>query len=125
MSPASPPTDDRLSIKLLGGFSLWRNGVPLPRLPLQKSEHVLAYLVLHPGQAVSREQLASMFWPDADSEPARTSLRRVLNTIKSVLTTGSTPDGLGGVPILNDESSIVIGTRNEAQFAPPPGCQVD
>src|SRR6059036_2767431 len=104
MCTADSSSDERLSISLLGEFSLRRGNMPLPRLPLQKSEHLLAYLVLRPGQMVSREQLAGILWPDADEEAARTSLRRALSTVHRILE----PD--------EAESRILVATRQGVQF---------
>jgi DNA-binding SARP family transcriptional activator/predicted ATPase len=44
---------------------------------------LLAYLLLHAGAAVSRQQLAFLFWPDSSEPQARTNLRQLLHHFRS------------------------------------------
>ena len=43
----------------------------------------LAYLLLHAGSPVSRQQLAFLFWPDTTEPQARTNLRQLLHHLRS------------------------------------------
>lgn len=54
---------------------------PLPK----KAQGLLAYLALHPGQALARERLAALLWGDARSEQARRSLRECLRSIRAIM----------------------------------------
>ena len=52
------------------------------RFETQKATLLLAYLLAHPGKYISREYLASIFWPESDAALARRSLRGALNFIR-------------------------------------------
>lgn len=46
---------------------------------------LLAYLLLHRGAPVSRQQLAYLFWPDSSDQQARTNLRQLLHRLRREL----------------------------------------
>jgi len=78
-------SDRRLRLELLGRFQgLVSDERPIELAP-QQSTALLAYLALHPGRPQPREQLATVFWPDADSETARRSLRQALYALRGLL----------------------------------------
>ncbi len=54
---------EALSIRLLGRFDVSRGSDDLRGLHRRAGEHILAYLVLNPGQPVSYRRLAELFWP--------------------------------------------------------------
>lgn len=70
-----------LQLGLLGPFALSSDGrgVKLPR----KAEALLGYLAVHRGQAIARDRLAYLLWPD--SAEARHGLRNTLFAIRRVL----------------------------------------
>ena len=57
----------------------------MPPLESVRAESVLAYLLLHRAAAVSRQRLASLFWPDSMEAQARTNLRHLLHTLRGRL----------------------------------------
>jgi DNA-binding SARP family transcriptional activator len=73
-----------LYLRLLGGFTLEHQGVPIvivsPRL-----QALLAYLALHKGQPQPRRRLAFLLWPDSSEAQAQTNLRTVLHRSQIVL----------------------------------------
>lgn len=72
-------------VRLLGGFRLSRDGRPI-ELPAQaRLRHLLAYLLLHRGHPVSRQQLAFIFWPDTSEEQAHANLRNSLHRLRAAL----------------------------------------
>src|ERR1700741_1578433 len=71
-----------LKIGLLGRFRL--SGDEDSRLP-KKAEALLAYLAMHQGRSVPRDQLADLLWGDSKSEQARHSLRQALAAIRRAL----------------------------------------
>ena len=71
-----------LSIQLLGTLHITRDGEPVS-LPTRKAAAILAYLAMHPSEAISRESLAVLLWPD--SENARTNLRPELVRLRQAL----------------------------------------
>lgn len=85
VSPA--PETSGFELKLLGRPTLLRNGAPLV-LGTQKSLGVLCYLGAC-GEAVSREQLSALLWPDSSEERARRSLRGELARLRSALPVGA------------------------------------
>ncbi len=73
-----------LEIRLLGQFSLRRDGEPIA-LPSRAAQSLLAYLVINPGLSHRREQLAGLLCPDAEEGAARTGLRHALWRIRKSL----------------------------------------
>ena len=71
-----------LQIQLLGGFQVRVDGVPLDGLRSGRARSLLAFLVLGPNVAHSRQGLAAMFWPDSSDAQARTNLRNVLHLLR-------------------------------------------
>ncbi|MRR50601.1 MAG: hypothetical protein EG825_06750 [Rhodocyclaceae bacterium] len=82
MTTVPPPI--RPTLQLLGGFSLSRDGQPR-QLAYGKGRALLAYLAVEAGQAHSRSNLASMFWPSLGREAALTNLRQVLRDLRQSL----------------------------------------
>jgi len=68
-----------LEIRLLGGFSLASDGMPVLSIRLPRQRELLTWLLLHPGQAQSRVRIASLFWPDASEAQGRNNLRKVVH----------------------------------------------
>jgi len=75
----------RLEVRLLGGLHLTLGQKAIARLGTQKTQALFAYLVMHSGQMLSREQMASLLWGDFPEERARHSLRQALHTLRQVL----------------------------------------
>src|SRR4051794_28861491 len=69
-----------LSVQLLGGIAVERDGVPVPLSSLHL--RLLAFLALHPGPH-NRDALAARFWPD--SPHPRASLRTAVWTLRQSL----------------------------------------
>jgi DNA-binding SARP family transcriptional activator/tetratricopeptide (TPR) repeat protein len=66
-----------LSLALLGSPVVQRDGIPVT-FDTRKAIALLALLAVT-GREYSREQLADLLWPDADSAKGRASLRRTLS----------------------------------------------
>ena len=82
----------QLRFFLFGSPRLKRRGEPLD-LGLRKAMALLAYLVVTKGEH-SRDNLATLLWPESDQSSGRASLRRTLYVINStigegILTTGA------------------------------------
>ena len=75
----------RLSVGLLGGFQVRLDAGAAIALPTRKSQALLAYLALPPGQAHPRDKLAALLWGGIRDESARTSLRQALFAIRKAL----------------------------------------
>ena len=78
-------SEARLELKLLGGFEAHlQGGAPLV-LPTRKTQALLAYLALPPGQSHPRDKLATLLWGDMQNAQARGNLRNALSRIKKSL----------------------------------------
>jgi DNA-binding SARP family transcriptional activator len=80
----STPEVEALAISLLGGFQA-RVGASTIHLPTRKTQALLAYLALHPGQPHEREKIQGLLWPDAPPRQAQASLRQTLFTLRKTL----------------------------------------
>jgi DNA-binding SARP family transcriptional activator len=69
----------KVRVQLFGQFQIWVDGVPSKLSAPPKGLPLLAYLILHAKQAVSRDALAFTMWPDDTEEHARANLRRHLH----------------------------------------------
>jgi DNA-binding SARP family transcriptional activator len=74
-----------LEIRLLGEQRVLAAGTPVETLHSSKGLGLLAYLVLHAGTPLPRQQLAGLFWPDSSEAQARTNLRRELHQLRAAL----------------------------------------
>ncbi len=75
----------RLEIRLLGGLNLNLEQEAVTRLGTQKARALFAYLVMHAGQTLSREQMATLLWGNSPEARARHSLRQALHTLRRAL----------------------------------------
>ncbi|HZV79309.1 MAG TPA: AAA family ATPase, partial [Candidatus Binatus sp.] len=75
----------RCSLDTLGAFALRVDGRPVAAPSTQKARALLAYLVMRQGTDIARERLLELFWPDADPDRARDSLRTALYSIRRSL----------------------------------------
>lgn len=66
-----------LTIRLLGQFHIDSDGLPIS-LDSRPAQSLLAYLLMRPGQAVRREMLSGMLWPEASESNAKNSLRQAI-----------------------------------------------
>ncbi len=82
--------DVPLTIRLFGAFEALRNGQLLPELRLRSGASLLAFLALHPDQALRATALAQTFWTEQDSMPveiekALASLRQSVRKLRQTL----------------------------------------
>ena len=75
----------RLEIRLFGGLNLTVGQKAIARLGTQKARALFAYLVMHSGQKLSREQMAALLWGDFPEERARHNLRQALHTLRQAI----------------------------------------
>src|SRR3990170_4914428 len=73
-----------LEARLLGKFDIRVDGRPV-EIPLRAAQSLLAYLMLTPGTAHRREQLAGLLWPDMPESNAKGNLRHTLWRIRKAL----------------------------------------
>jgi DNA-binding SARP family transcriptional activator/predicted ATPase len=75
----------RWSLRLLGPFSLERDGIPLTGFRSDKVRALLAYLATESERPWSRSVLADLLWPDRSEPIARANLRNALSNLRHVL----------------------------------------
>ncbi len=80
-------TRSRLEIRLLGGFSVTKDGVPL-NIGSRAAQALLAYLALTAGSRHRRERLTGLLWPDSDEASARQNLRNALWALRKAVGEG-------------------------------------
>ncbi len=79
-----------LHISLLGGFEArLGSGEALP-LKGRKTQALVAYLALTPGEQHTRDELVALLWSDRGEQQARSSLRQSLSELRKAL--GDTDD---------------------------------
>ena len=74
-----------LNLELLGDFRLRSETGSLITISARKSQAMLAYLAVKPGQLVSRDKMAGLLWSSTAPEQARQSLRQTLSTLRREL----------------------------------------
>ena len=75
----------RLEIRLFGHLELVFDGAPWRFSAPPRAAGLLAYLVMHSGESISRAALATQTWPDDAEDEARGKLRRHLHRILRAL----------------------------------------
>lgn len=81
----------RLTLNLLGGFQLARDGdAEAPSLG-RKGEALLAYLLLNTESAHGRGKLAALLWCDRGDEEARHGLRQCPSAVRKALPDADSP----------------------------------
>ncbi len=73
-----------LTLTLLGGLHIERDGAAVEGLLTSKAAALLAYLVVT-GRPQPRSVLAGLFWGESPEESARASLRTALSTVNRVV----------------------------------------
>jgi TolB-like protein/DNA-binding SARP family transcriptional activator len=98
-----------LDVRLLGGFEIRLDSGQKITLSTRKAEALLAYLALAPGQARSREQLASLLWSDRADAQAKSSLRQALTALRRGLRENGSPVfATDGESVALDASTLVV-----------------
>lgn len=80
-------------IQLLGDLRILRNDHEVKRFRTKKFGLLLAYLAHYGQRSHAREELAALFWPDADTEAGRLNLRVALSSLRKQLEPPGVPAG--------------------------------
>lgn len=81
--PGIGTTPRGLSIRVLGPLEVLADGRPVV-VDTRKALAILAVAAVE-GRPMARDELAVMFWPEADDESARGALRRTISTLRAAL----------------------------------------
>jgi DNA-binding SARP family transcriptional activator len=74
-----------MRLELLGDLLIRSADGSLATIGSKKSQALLAYLAIKPGQHVSREKLAGLLWSSTGPDQARQSLRQTLSSVRKDL----------------------------------------
>src|SRR3954468_4846451 len=83
-----------MRLELLGDLLIRSGDGSLVTIGAKKSQALLAYLAIKPGQHVSRDKLAALLWSSTGPDQARQSLRQTLSGLRKELTQLSAKDRL-------------------------------
>src|SRR5258706_14038129 len=75
-----------LELQCMGDLQMRTASGGLVSISAKKSQALIAYLALKPGQRVSRDRVAMLLWSSTGPEQARQSLRQTLSTLRRELT---------------------------------------
>lgn len=75
----------RLEIALLGSFRVTLDGKAVTQFETDAARLLLSYLVMHAGNAISREFLADLFYPEQSRSQALHTLRQTLCRVRRAL----------------------------------------
>jgi DNA-binding SARP family transcriptional activator/TolB-like protein len=97
--------DPRFQLQLLGGFDL-RSTQSHDTIVIsaKKARALLAYVAMHEPMRISRERLATLFWPDRTDRQARQNLRKCIASLRH--------DLAGVADELLTADSETVGIRN-------------
>ena len=105
-----------LTINLLGGFAMERNGNVLTDdiNRSQKLWSVLAYLVIHRDRDIPQSEFIEQFWQDENSSNPISALKTLLYRIRAMIE-----------PLFGEEVQPVIARRGAYHWNPESPCFVD
>ena len=92
-------------LSLFGTFQLHWDGQPLSGISSPKTQALLAYLAVEPAQPYSREQLATLLWPEHEPNKGRQNLRQSLTRLGRAIAAAGAPELL-----LVDRQAVYLAT---------------
>jgi DNA-binding SARP family transcriptional activator/predicted ATPase len=99
-----------IRIELLGTLRFTFGQSLITSVNTNRMRSLLAFLVLHSESTQSREQLASLLWPESTDAQARTNLRQLLHNLRRAL------------PI---ECSLLVSDNHTVRWLPDSSCTID
>ncbi len=100
---------DRVELRCLGDVEFRLASRRLDRFESQKTKALLVYLALHHRQALSRDMIAGLLWPESPNDSARRNLRQALYNLRLAFN-GTDPDLEG--------CEVLISDRHEVRLSP-------
>jgi DNA-binding SARP family transcriptional activator len=87
------PEPSRLELRLLGGFAVAVDGVPVPdsSWARRKPQLLVKLLALQPRHRLHREQIVDLLWPRLDPESAARQLHKAVHQVRRALEPGLAP----------------------------------
>lgn len=99
-----------IRIELLGTLRFTFGQNLITAVNTNRMRSLLAFLVLHSESVQSREQLASLIWPESTEAQARTNLRQLLHNLRRAL------------PV---ECSLLVSDNHTVRWLPDHSCSID
>lgn len=100
-----------LNVRLFGTFKIQYRHEDLHSVQVGKSRELLCYLLLHRNRPISRELLATVFWPDCTTAQSRKYLRQTLWLLQQALPSSCT---IGSSRVLiNDSESVQVNAETD------------
>ncbi|MGC4042203.1 MAG: BTAD domain-containing putative transcriptional regulator [Armatimonas sp.] len=90
-------------VRLLGELSVTQKDTVIAHFRTQKTAALLAFLAFHTGTPQPREALIERFWPEADLDQGRMSLRTALSSLRKLL----------GDSLITDTSTAMVNVRTD------------
>jgi DNA-binding SARP family transcriptional activator/predicted ATPase len=97
-------------IQLFGSLQFTCDGTAVPAINTNRLQSLLAFLVLRAAAPQSREQLASLLWPESNEGQARTNLRQLLHHLRRALPASC---------------CLLVSDNHTVQWPRDPACVVD
>ena len=97
-------------VQLFGNLLFTCDGAPVLGINTHRLQSLLAFLILRAATPQSREQLASLMWPDSSEGQARTNLRQLLHHLRRALPASC---------------CLMISDNHTVQWPRDPVCTVD
>ena len=75
----------RLTLSHLGAYAVSINGVHVASIRSRKAQALLAYLAIEAGQAIQRDSLIDLPWPNSSPKESNTNFRQTLSRFQRVI----------------------------------------
>jgi len=75
----------KLSVRLLGTFLITFDDNSVPMAKTKRPRSLLAYIFINLANQLTRQQIASTFWPESSEKQARTNVRRLLYRLRPLV----------------------------------------
>jgi DNA-binding SARP family transcriptional activator len=116
LGPGPAPAPPRVHVRLLGGFELTVDGVPVDLAHVRPRVRSLLHLLsLHAGTFVHRDVLADTLWPDVEAEAGQRGLQVAVSALRGLLEPGTPPRQTALLPRRGDAYGLML----------PPGSGTD
>ncbi|PPK63136.1 BTAD domain-containing putative transcriptional regulator [Actinokineospora auranticolor] len=98
----------RVSVTLLGSFSLRLDGRPVRKWRAGKARSLFQYLLVHRDRVVLRDKLHEVLWPHSDWSPNSSSLKVAMHALRQILQTSPDGTNTSGVRIVHQDFGYAL-----------------
>ncbi len=107
----------RLAIRTLGSFGIWRGDQEVRDRDWRssKARQLFQLLVTERGQALTREQVTEILWPDMEADAAANNLRVTINRLGKALEPDR-PEGAPPAYILQQSETYGLNTESDLEI---------